>query len=104
MPKNRLQKFCSVKCQVYYNNRYNPWAKKRSMLRKQAMRNARKQIRMLSFEDPRCIGRNHHLGTRSYSTDLKIIEVDGQERIRAAVWLENSLHYFTQKPVEACLT
>jgi len=111
-PKNRLQRFCSVKCQKYVNNRSEvskrlrrEWKKKRRSIEKILLREARKQLnQVLGRWEKRKIGMRHGLGTYAPSTDLRIIEVNGQERIRAAVWLENGLRFFPQRPVEACLT
>ena len=96
-PKNRLQRFCSVKCQKYVNNRSEvskrlrrKWKKKRRSIEKILLRDAKKQLnQVLGRWEKRKIGTRHDLGTYAPSTDLRIIEVNSQERIRAAVWLEN---------------
>lgn len=96
-PKNRLQKFCSKRCQVYVNNRSEVskrlrrrWKKKRRSIEKILLRDAKKQLnQVLGRWEKRKIGMWHGLGTYAPSTDLRIIKVNGQERIRAAVLLEN---------------
>jgi len=111
-PKNRLQRFCSVKCQKYVNNRSEvskrlrrEWKKKRRKLRKLIFKRAIKELNhILGTWEKRQVTVGNYLGTHAPSTDLRIIKVNGQERIRAAVWLENSAYYFMQMPVEACLT
>lgn len=111
-PKNRLQRFCSVKCQTYVNNRSEvskrlrrEWKKKRRKLGKLILKQAIKELNcILGTWEKRQVTVGNHVGTHAPSTDLRIIKVNGQERIRGAVWLENSLRYFAQSSVGVCLT
>jgi hypothetical protein len=110
-PKNRLQRFCSVKCQKHVNSRSETtkrcimeWKKKRRKLRKLILKQAIKELNhILGTWEKRQVTIGNYVGTHAPSTDLRIIKVNGQERIRAAVWLENNF-CLTQRHLEACLT
>lgn len=98
-PKNRLQAFCSVKCQKYVNNRSEvsrrlrcEWKRKRRRIERLLFQYAVKSLNQtLGRWEKREITGSRGPGTRAPSTSLKIVKVNGQERVYGAVWLERQM-------------